>query len=105
MATVTVTGGPFTDGQGNVLNGDFQFQPQANVGILADDLPTEIHGSLGGWPNLPQAPSAFQPGCFSVVLLEGTYYFRLRMQTQVIADIITVDASNGASQTIESMLS
>lgn len=96
MTSVVVSGGPFTDGLGNPLPGDFQFQPipQTDVTPLSDDEPRESHGTLGGFLAYPfpgGAQDLPDPGTFSVTLAEGTYTFRLRLETQVFTAVVVID--------------
>lgn len=95
MATVTVTGGPFTDSLGNAQFGDFEFMPVPNVDDLAYDLIVPVTGTLGGISTLQfgvTGPAVqFEPGSFSVTLPYGTYDFKLRMPTQYFNGQITLD--------------
>lgn len=93
MATVTITGGPFTDGKGNPIPGDWQFQPVSVVDALVDGAPHEVHGTL-----------LFDAGTFSVVLPEGTYQFVLITEVEVYSGPVVVNATAGATQTIESLV-
>jgi hypothetical protein len=97
LTAVTVTGGPFTDGQGNPLTGSWQLQPVPQQGTLSDAQPLPAWGRLGD----TNAPGA---GEFSAVVAEGNYVFHLRMATQEVEQLVTVAYSNGATQTIESLV-
>lgn len=107
-ATVTVTGGPFTDGQGNTLAGQWMFQPVGVLGFQGDDLPLGVNGTLGGWPNVPSqgASPAVQasPGEFSAKLTIGTYIFQLRTATNFIRETVEITTASGTTITIESLL-
>lgn len=94
MSAVTVTGGPFTDGQGNFLPGEWQFQPDPDIGYDADGMPHEVHGFL-----------LVDEGTLSTTLIEGNYTCVIRTEAFYIEQEITVLLSNGASQTVESLLS
>lgn len=98
MAVVTVTGGPFTDGEGNPLVGSWDLRPVPSVGALNDSAPLPAWGRLGDI----NAPA---PGAFSALVPEGTYTFVLRMAIQVFYGQFNISYSNGATQTIEALFS
>lgn len=97
MAVVTITGGPFTDGQGNPIPGSWQLQPVPSVGSLRDGMPLQAWGRLGDY----SAPAA---GEFSATVAEGTYLFTLRCAVQVIRTTVVVSYANGATQAIETLV-
>lgn len=109
MAEVTVTGGPFTDGLGNVLPGDWQFQPLPIVDEITDDAAIPVQGTLGGFSSYGTGAGAVitqsPPGEFVVVLAEGNYRFTLRTQIQMVDSSVSVFTSGGTAQTIEALLS
>lgn len=111
MGQVTVTGGPFNDGQAspNPLPGTWSFVPQAALSFTGDNGNLGQNGTLGGFPNIPYGSTlgpavAAAPGCFTAQLTDGGYWFTLRTPVVFISQAVTINSAEGASQTIESIL-
>jgi hypothetical protein len=100
VTTVTVSGGPWTDGQGYPKTGVYGFQPFLTQvpdylvphGVeMTDTVPGERHDVLD------------DTGSFSTDLISGVEYtFTLTVAGLAIAEVVTVPSSN---TTIEALLS